>query len=1338
MNVINNKLTKQTKSNMKKRFTFLIAALGLLMTILVTPKGVWGQVTSATPENGKSYVIAVYNSSKYYALPNGAVNGGTINGSEISLNAINKVNTSDANGITWTLEEGTGQNSGQYYVKYTNDNDTYYLYKNGTGATNYNFAVNKTSKNYWYFTSNSKGGYDVTAIGRGTNNIHIQYNDKFRCYSSCTSVILLEIGDVAAYEITALVNDHDMGSVELNGTTITATPNDGYRVSTTTPYELTSGTATVTNNGDNTFTVTPSSNCTVTINFEAILPHTLSSAVTPDGAGTVSLGATSVNEGANTTATAAANAGYKFSEWSITGTGASLSSTTDNPTTVTMGTTDATVTATFALAYTITCATGLVNGYITADMATAIEGETVTITASPQLGFMLSTITVTEVDENDIIIDNNVALFEMPNCNVTVSATFQAVDTYVLYTGDLTEGDYVIYYDGKAMKNTVISDRLQYMETTPAENKITDPDPSIVWHIAQSGNYWTIYNASVSEYAASTGKANKAQLLSSGTDNKSLWTVSGTEEYEFVNKYNSSNNVNANLRNNGTYGFACYSTSTGGALSLYKKSVSSTMTVASPDNGTITATPAGASAIAEGGSTTVLSETVVSLSANGEGDYVLDEWDVYKTGESASKVAVTNNQFVMPDYNVTVGASFRLPTKFTVQYSINGNIDDNLTQSNISEGDQITLPTTSAVTPPSGYTFVGWSESETSETVISGESYTPTDNVTLYLVFIKSGESVGYNKVTTLDAITPGKYIIVNDNYCLPSATTGASAAPAKSSNYQVEKASTTSNYTTVPDNTEWIFTGNNTATMTIKNSVGSYLYATNDNNGIRIYTTPDTWAFEINSSGFAMKDANNNRYCATYSSGDNWRSYISPTHENYGKGGVLYLYKKAQVYTRVYNTITTEMANIPATSIVTVPNGVALTLTGSNNGNASNLIIEDGGQLICSNSVAATVQKSVTGATSWTGSDNSGWMAISSPVGDINPTTVANMTPSAVEDVPQFDLYKYEESFGWRNYNNAIYNLTNGYGYLYARNGDATLNFIGTVTSSNVQLTGLTNTDAVKHSGLHLIGNPYTHNIYKGVAITGDLVDGYYALNESGSWIPTTDATAIKPMQAVFVFVSQNNATIDITNTAAEPSSKANHDYIRFTVANNQYEDVTYAMFDKGYGLNKIEHRNAEAPMIYIPRDDENYAIAMMDDDVNIFGLDFKANTMGKYTLSYKTQGVFSYLHVIDRLTGEDVDMILEGEYSFIGSPTDAENRFIVKLSYDANGLENGSDIFAYQNGTDIIVEGEGELQVFDLMGRHIMNANVNGTETISTSILNTGVYVMRLNGKVQKIVVR
>lgn len=143
---------------------------------------------------------------------------------------------------------------------------------------------------------------------------------------------------------------------------------------------------------------------------------------------------------------------------------------------------------------------------------------------------------------------------------------------FTQFSGDIEEGDYVIYYDGKAMKASVSSDRLQYSEVSPESGAIANPDPSIIWHIAANGDYYTIYNADAKLYAASTGVKNKAALASE-VDDKALWTVSGSDVYEFVNKANAAKNVNANLRENGSYGFACYATATGGALTLYKKSV---------------------------------------------------------------------------------------------------------------------------------------------------------------------------------------------------------------------------------------------------------------------------------------------------------------------------------------------------------------------------------------------------------------------------------------------------------------------------------------------------------------------------------------------------------------------------------------------------------------------------------------------------------------------------------------------------------------------------------------------------------------------------------------------
>ncbi len=54
------------------------------------------------------------------------------------------------------------------------------------------------------------------------------------------------------------------------------------------------------------------------------------------------------------------------------------------------------------------------------------------------------------------------------------------------------------------------------------------------------------------------------------------------------------------------------------------------------------------------------------------------------------------------------------------------------------------------------------------------------------------------------------------------------------------------------------------------------------------------------------------------------------------------------------------------------------------------------------------------------------------------------------------------------------------------------------------------------------------------------------------------------------------------------------------------------------------------------------------------------------------------------------------------------------------------------------IIVNGEGELKVYDVLGRLVLQKHVNGVETYGRTSLQTGVYIFMMNGNAQKIVVR
>ena len=144
-------------------------------------------------------------------------------------------------------------------------------------------------------------------------------------------------------------------------------------------------------------------------------------------------------------------------------------------------------------------------------------------------------------------------------------------NTYESYSGALTEGDYLIVFNDGAMIAEINSGtRFNYVDVDTSADTIKDPAANAVWHIAPSGSNWTLYNASAGAYAGGNGTKNKAALLTTLTD-YGKWTATGDGTYEFVNVGNKAAGVNANLRRNTTYGYACYSTSTGGALTLYKR-----------------------------------------------------------------------------------------------------------------------------------------------------------------------------------------------------------------------------------------------------------------------------------------------------------------------------------------------------------------------------------------------------------------------------------------------------------------------------------------------------------------------------------------------------------------------------------------------------------------------------------------------------------------------------------------------------------------------------------------------------------------------------------------------
>lgn len=430
---------------------------------------------------------------------------------------------------------------------------------------------------------------------------------------------------------------------------------------------------------------------------------------------------------------------------------------------------------------------------------------------------------------------------------------------------------------------------------------------------------------------------------------------------------------------------------------------------------------------------------------------------------------------------------------------------------------------------------------------------------------------------------------------------------------------------------------------------------------------------------------------------------------------------------------------------------------TFTNANNQDLLVIENGGQVVLASGepqAQATFRKDIEDALSYS---NENWYLISSAVKEPNILSATNIITANSTGFPTYDLYRLNEykDLQWENYRNEEYTesfttMENGRGYLYRNYYDYSIIIRGTLNSGDVEydLSYNTTTESGQVNpvpGFNLIGNPYSHNIYKGAdnaAIpNGSLLENkYLVLNTDGTWTVTDDGTAILPMTGIIV---QARSASKLTMADSEdgyvapptPGDKNTNKNIWFTVRDNEFSDVTCVEFTEGRGLNKISHPNEKAPMLYIRHNGEDFASVDMSRNTKEINLCFKAMTMGRYTLSVNPQGDYGYLHLIDKICGEDIDLSVEHEYSFIGLPSDAADRFIVRLEAISDGDDDG---FAFQNGSEIVVRGSGELQVFDIMGRMVATQYIDGVGRWCATSVQTGVYIMRLNDKTQKIIVR
>ena len=415
-------------------------------------------------------------------------------------------------------------------------------------------------------------------------------------------------------------------------------------------------------------------------------------------------------------------------------------------------------------------------------------------------------------------------------------------------------------------------------------------------------------------------------------------------------------------------------------------------------------------------------------------------------------------------------------------------------------------------------------------------------------------------------------------------------------------------------------------------------------------------------------------------------------------------------------------------------------------------LTVKDGGQLIYHESYyyddypEVTVEKNIARYNS----DNDGWNLIASPIiEDLVSAEVKGLVP--ISDTT-YDLYYFkEENMKWINYKQHYGNEDPGFGihrtkgYLYANIEGTTIKFTGHILpyveyNPDVEV-NLSHVD----QGWNLVGNPFTYNAYANkpyFVINGRTVEAY----EGSAPIPPCTGIIVK---------AEGTGSESVTFTKANSvTSNGNQGSLRIalvenTTRGNALLDNAVVSFNEGSALPKFNFGTQNAN-IYIPQGGKDYAIAFSEGQGEM-PLNFIATKDGQYTISVNPEGVeLSYLHLIDNLTGNDIDLLPlckggqggfnEPVYTFTAKTTDYESRFKLVFATVCGDADGDSDSFAFISNGNIIVNGEGTLQVLDVTGRIVLSTDV--ARNVSTSGMTPGVYVLRLmNGsdvKVQKIIVR
>ena len=437
-----------------------------------------------------------------------------------------------------------------------------------------------------------------------------------------------------------------------------------------------------------------------------------------------------------------------------------------------------------------------------------------------------------------------------------------------------------------------------------------------------------------------------------------------------------------------------------------------------------------------------------------------------------------------------------------------------------------------------------------------------------------------------------------------------------------------------------------------------------------------------------------------------------------------------------VSDEVTVNSLSINEGKSVTIQDGGMLIVTGEIvNTDYDALIIEDGGQIIQRNeNVAATFKKNIVNPSSWS-NPVSGWQFISSPMLD-----AATEGFESIEG--DYDLYKFDGSqeLQWVNYKNHEdfeETFTPGVGYIASYQSQDVAVFKGDLNNETEYFEFEIGFDADNEwACFSLLGNPFSFDIDWELMVPSRLEDGFVTLNSTtGAYIYNVEGK-IKVGEGFMVNAYNRRSSLEYDNSAK--SRKEKSDYINIVASNsNGFDNVIINdVKNESAGFPKLDNINPNIANVYVKHEDRRYGIFNRGESEEI-PLYFDAKEMGIYTLTFDVKGDYENLYLLDKMTGEELNLLLENEYKFMASASENTERFVLKLTSDTDSVDEN---FIFIHDDELIISSAGTIQIIDMMGRVVMTEeNHNGR--INIGGLDNAAYVIRCiteNGvKVQKIVV-